>query len=67
MTNTQRPQRDAKASRSVARRSSPSKDARPIRWSKVMAAQARIASGFYDREDVRECLVEAIWHELQLN
>jgi hypothetical protein len=32
-----------------------------------MAAQARIASGYYDRDDVKECLIEAIWNELTLN
>ncbi len=39
-------------------------DARDVRWSRVKAARARIAAGFYDREDVRERLVEAVLEEL---
>jgi hypothetical protein len=31
-----------------------------VRDSKVMTAQARIASGYYDREDVRDVLVDAL-------
>ena len=30
------------------------RSAKTIRWSKVMTAQARIAVGYYDREDVKE-------------
>jgi hypothetical protein len=35
-----------------------------IRWSRVMSAQTRIATGYYDREDVREFLVDAVLEEL---
>jgi hypothetical protein len=35
-----------------------------VRWSRVKAARARIAAGFYDRADVREKLLEAILEEL---
>jgi hypothetical protein len=35
-----------------------------VRWSRVRAARARIASGFYDRADVREQLLDAILDEL---
>ena len=35
-----------------------------VRWSRVKAARARIAAGFYDRADVREELLEAILVEL---
>lgn len=35
-----------------------------VRWSRVLAAQARIASDYYDREDVRELLVDAVLEEL---
>jgi len=31
-----------------------------IRWSKVRTAQARIAAGYYDREEVREKVLEAV-------
>jgi hypothetical protein len=36
----------------------------PIRWSKVVSAQARIAEGYYDREDVRELLLGEVLNEL---
>jgi hypothetical protein len=39
--------------------------AQKIRWSKVMLAQARLASGYYDRPDVGELVVHALWRELQ--
>jgi len=67
MTNTQRAPRDSKSPRGSQQRRHSARDERPIRWSKVMAAQARIASGYYDRDDVKECLIEAIWNELTLN
>ena len=35
-----------------------------VRWSRVKAARARIAAGFYDRVDVREKLLDAILEEL---
>jgi hypothetical protein len=35
-----------------------------IRWSKVMTAQARIATGYYDRKDVKEMVLEAVLKEL---
>jgi anti-sigma28 factor (negative regulator of flagellin synthesis) len=35
-----------------------------VRWSRVEAARARIAAGFYDRADVREKLLDAILDEL---
>jgi len=35
-----------------------------IRDAKVMTAQARIAVGYYDREDVRELLLDALLKEL---
>lgn len=35
-----------------------------VRWSRVKAARARIAAGFYDRDDVREKLLNAILDEL---
>jgi hypothetical protein len=35
-----------------------------VRWSRVGAARARIAAGFYDRADVREKLLDAILDEL---
>jgi hypothetical protein len=35
-----------------------------LRWSRVQAARARIAAGFYDRDDVREKLLNAVLDEL---
>lgn len=35
-----------------------------VRWSRVRAARARIAAGFYDRADVREKLLDTILDEL---
>jgi hypothetical protein len=40
------------------------KIARAVRWSKVMTAQARIATGYYDRKDVKEMVLEAVLKEL---
>ena len=36
-----------------------------VRWSRVRAAKARIAAGFYDREDVRDRLADAVYEELR--
>jgi hypothetical protein len=36
-----------------------------VRWTRVVSAQARIASGYYEREEVKSFLVEAIWSQLQ--
>ena len=38
-----------------------------IRWSKVRTAQARIAAGYYDREEVREKVLEAVLDVLDPN
>lgn len=35
-----------------------------IRWSRVLSAQARIASDYYEREDVKAFLVDAVLEEL---
>ncbi len=40
------------------------READGIRWSRVRAARARIAAGYYDRADVSEKLVEAVLDEL---
>jgi hypothetical protein len=39
----------------------------PIRWNKVMTAQARIAVGYYERADVLESLADAVLSELDEN
>lgn len=40
------------------------RDSEDIRWSRVLAAQARIATDYYDREDVKAILVDAVLEEL---
>jgi hypothetical protein len=40
------------------------RDGDQVRWSRVLSAQARIATDFYDREDVKEMLVDAVLEEL---
>lgn len=35
-----------------------------VRWARVNAARARIAAGYYDRENVRERLLDALLEEL---
>jgi hypothetical protein len=40
------------------------RDGEQIRWSRVLSAQARIATDYYDREDVKAVLVDAVLEEL---
>jgi len=35
-----------------------------VRWTRVQAAQARIASGFYERDEVQSVVVSAVLREL---
>lgn len=35
-----------------------------VRWSRVADAQARIAAGWYERDDVQAQLVDAVFEEL---
>ena len=65
MTRTPRKSSPRRAPRPVTKlRGVTSPDAR-VRWSRILAAQTRIATGYYDREDVKSYLVEAIYHELR--
>lgn len=41
------------------------RDPEDVRWSRVMSAQARMAVGYYDRDDVKEFLVDAVLEELK--
>ena len=36
----------------------------PVRWSRVQTAQARIASGYYERDEVECAVVSALVREL---
>ena len=38
-----------------------------VRWTRVQAAQARIASGFYEREEVQAAVAAAVLRELRRN
>ena len=42
----------------------PIQTASRVRWSRVMTAQARIAVGYYDREEVKEKVLDALLKEL---
>jgi hypothetical protein len=42
-----------------------SRDADRIRPGRVLAAQARIASGYYERPEVKDYLLEALLQELR--
>jgi hypothetical protein len=50
--------------RSRPRLVSAAREAGGARWSRVEKARARIAARFYDRDDVREKLLDAILDEL---
>jgi len=65
MTITHRPQRGPSRSRSAVGSGVSLRESDRIRWSKVMAAQARMASGYYDRDEVQQFLVEALLRELR--
>lgn len=39
-------------------------DSGGVRWARVNAVRARIAAGYYDRENVRERLLDALLDEL---
>ncbi len=43
----------------------PARIAEFIRWPQVANARARVAAGFYDRDDVRSRLVDALLEELR--
>lgn len=38
-----------------------------IRWNRVLSAQARIATDYYERDDVKDLLVDAVLDELTSN
>jgi antitoxin (DNA-binding transcriptional repressor) of toxin-antitoxin stability system len=40
-------------------------ESRVVRWAKVTAVQKRIASGHYDRPEVREKLIDEVLRELR--
>ena len=57
--------RKPRRTRRTAQAPAPVRDPASMRWSKVIDAQTRIASGHYDRDEVRTALVEAVLRELR--
>jgi len=64
-TITRKNNRDSKRSRPRASDWKVLKAADRIRWSRIQTAQARIVSGYYDRDDVQKCVVSEILKELK--
>jgi hypothetical protein len=60
-TTRRKPRRIRRTAQTLAAARSPA----ALRWSKVISAQTRIASGHYDRDEVRTALVEAVLRELR--
>jgi len=70
MTRRRKPAAHGRPTRSaVARASAPrsvgAPDPRVVDLTRVVEARRRIASGWYDRSDVRESLVEAVLEEMR--
>jgi len=49
----------------VRTQASSNPDTRVVDLARVVEARRRIASGWYDRSDVRDRLVEAVLHEMR--
>ena len=64
MATTQKTTRTSKRPRSRARTWKVVLGTDRVRWSKVQKAQARIASGYYERDEVQDLVVEQILREL---
>lgn len=64
MARTQRTNRKPRRPRLSLVTSPGEKRSDTIRWSKVIAARARIAAGHYDREDVKDRLIESMLRAL---
>ena len=64
MARTQRTTRKPRRPRLSVVPSPDDKRADTVRWSKVIAARARIAAGHYDRKDVKDRLIESVLREL---
>ena len=62
---TRKTSRDSKRSRPRASEWKVLKGADRIRWSRIQTAQARIVSGYYDRDDVQTYVVSEILKELK--
>jgi len=65
MTITRKTNRASKRSRPRASEWKVLKGADRIRWSRIQTAQARIVSGYYERDDVQAYVVTQILRELK--
>lgn len=75
MTSTSKPTRISRGSRVRAGIKAPRaprtsrwtilRNGQRVRWSRIQTAQARIASGFYERDEVQAFVVDAILRELK--
>lgn len=65
MTTTRKKPRLSKRPRSRAKAWKVLRNDGPVRWSKVQTAQARIASGYYERDEVEGAVVSALVRELR--
>lgn len=65
MTIARKPSRTSKRPRALQQEWKVLRASDPVRWSRVQTAQARIASGYYERDDVRDYVVEQILRELK--
>jgi hypothetical protein len=65
MTTTRKQSRTSKRPKPRTRIWKVLRDDGPVRWSKVQTAQARIASGYYERDEVEGIVVSALVRELK--
>ena len=65
MTTTRKQPGSSKRSRPRTRTWKVLREDGPVRWSKVQTAQARIASGYYERDEVECVVVSALVRELK--
>ena len=65
MTITRKVSRATRRSRSAAAGWKVLRGADRVRWTRIQTAQARIASGFYDREEVQVAVAAAVLRELR--
>jgi len=65
MTVTRKMNRSSKRSRPLASDWKVLHAPDRVRWSRVQSAQARIASGYYERDDVQSYVVTEILKELK--
>jgi len=65
MTITRKPTRVSRRPRSPVPEWKVLRASDRVRWTRVQTAQARIASGYYERNEVQDYVVEQILRELK--